>query len=467
MNQLDSLGDADIRLLFDVLFTHQVRNVSQYIGSLVDYESNFPFKSFYAIYAYYLKYGDIRLLFDVLFTHQVRNVSQYIGSLVDYESNFPFKSFYAIYAYYLKYGLYHEMHTITKPGLKGKIDWKDTIRKSNTVISENNLIYLPLYSKEIRRNDVFLGECMAFAIGYTLRHYSLFISGRFPTINLNQFNFFANKEYTLARLKKVYTELFKDIDKKLVRDLIEFYSLVPEGGNITIKHYNFELIWESIVEKYLNTFFKGVNKKLVRDLIEFYSLVPEGGNITIKHYNFELIWESIVEKYLNTFFKGVNQQGLVFSNQRVGKSYHFKKAVFHVDKAHPNHRLEPDHYYNNKEEQFIFDSKYYSKVYDLNHKRLEPDHYYNDKEEQFVFDSKYYSKVYDLNHKQVAYYTFLKNQAQRTYNALIIPTEKESSPLPTPLHFELDPDFYIHEGDQIKIWEYYLNIADAMRNYIK
>lgn len=333
--------------------------------------------------------ADIRLLFDVLFTHQVRNVSQYIGSLVDYESNFPFKSFYAIYAYYLKYGLYHEMHTITKPGLKGKIDWKDTIRKSNTVISENNLIYLPLYSKEIRRNDVFLGECMAFAIGYTLRHYSLFISGRFPTINLNQFNFFANKEYTLARLKKVYTELFKDIDKKLVRDLIEFYSLVPEGGNITIKHYNFELIWESIVEK-----------------------------------------------YLNTFFKGVTQQGLVFSNQRVGKSYHFKKVVFHVDKAHPNHRLEPDHYYN-------------------------------DKEEQFIFDSKYYSKVYDLNHKQVAYYTFLKNQAQRTYNALIIPTEKESSPLPTPLHFELDPKFYTHEDDQIKIWEYYLNIADAMRNYIK
>lgn len=333
--------------------------------------------------------ADIRLLFDVLFTHQVRNVSQYIGSLVDYESNFPFKSFYAIYAYYLKYGLYQEMHTITKPGVKGKIDWKDTIRKSNTVISGNNLIYLPLYSKEIRRNDVFLGECMAFAIGYTLRQYSLFISGRVPTINLNQFNFFANKEYTLARLKKIYTELFKDIDKKLVRDLIEFYSLVPEGGNITIKHYNFELIWESIVEK-----------------------------------------------YLNTFFKGVTQQGLVFSNQRVEKSYHFKKAVFHVDKAHSNHRLEPDHYYNNEEEQFIFDSKYYS-------------------------------KVYDLNHKQVAYYTFLRKKAQRTYNALIIPTEKESSSLPTPLHFELDPDFYTHEDDQIKIWEYYLNIADAMRNYIK
>lgn len=332
---------------------------------------------------------DIYLLFNVLLRDQVKNVKNYIGEIENYESNFPFKSFFSIYRYYTNYGLYKETRTITKPGYNKKIEWKDTIRKSTNIISGNNLIYIPFYSKEIKKEHVFLTECMVYAISYTLKNYSMFVKGKIPTQNFNNFDFFSNREYVLSKLKKIYSEVFKDIDKQLIRDLIDFFSFVPEGGNTTIKHYNFELIWESMVEK-----------------------------------------------YLNDFFVEVVDEGLVFSKQKTNEKFNFKKEVFYVDKAHPRNRLEPDHYFN-------------------------------DGDQQFIFDSKYYSKVHDLNHKQVAYYTFLRKKANQTYNALIVPTENESSPLPTPLHFELKESFYAHPDDQIKIWEYYLNMADAMENYIK
>lgn len=333
--------------------------------------------------------SDIHLLFNVLLMDQGKNTQNYIGPIEKYESNFPFKSFYSIYRYYLKYGLYKATKTVVKPGYNKKIEWKETLRKSSAIISGNNLVYIPFFSKENRQEHVFLSQCMEYAISYTLKKYSMFVKGKIPIQNVNNYDFFSNREYIISKLKKIYSEIFKDIDKQLVRDLIDFFTFLPEGGDITIKHYNFELIWESMVEK-----------------------------------------------YLNDFFVGVSNEGLVFSDKKIEGKFNFRKQVFYVDKAHPRNRLEPDHYFN-------------------------------DGYQQFIFDSKYYSKVRDLNHKQVAYYTFLRKLAKQTYNALILPTENKSSDLPTPAHFELKESFYAHPDDQIKIWEYYLNMTDAMDNYIK
>ena len=112
---------------------------------------------------------DIYRLFNVLLINQSKNTKDYVGIIDGYESNFPFKSFFSIYKYYTKYGLYQETRVVSKPGFSGKIDWKDTMQKSIPIISENKLVYLPVYSKEFKKEHVFLSQCMSYAIGYTLK----------------------------------------------------------------------------------------------------------------------------------------------------------------------------------------------------------------------------------------------------------------------------------------------------------
>ena len=333
-----------------------------------------------------MRYNDINLLFEVLLADQVRNVQNYIGEVKEFESSFPFRAFFGIYRYYQQFGLYHETNIVTRASYSGKISWKDTIRKAANVISENNLVYLPLFIKETQNKQVFISRCMAFAINYTLQTYPMFVKGKAINVGFNNFDFWRNKGYVVGRLKKAYNEVFKDLHKQLVRDLIDFFSSIPEGGNITIKHYNFELVWEAMVEE-----------------------------------------------YLNDYFIGVDDNGLKFSQQRLPSSNKFTKMRFNADKVHPLNRLEPDHYLHNREEQFIFDAKYFS-------------------------------RVYDLNHKQVAYYTFLRNQAHQTYNALILPTYLDSY---SKVHFDLDEKYFAHPDDRLVIWEYYLHMKRAMINFIE
>lgn len=266
---------------------------------------------------------DIELLFDVLWREQSRNPQKYIGPIKEFESSYPFHAFHSIYRYYQRYGLYQENETITSPGYNGKISWRDTLRKSSSIINKGNLLYLPLFIQKTKDKQVFLSECMSFAIEYTLRTYPYFVKGKKPGGRHSNFDFWKNQEYIIARLKKIHSEMFKDIHKRLVLDLIQFYSKIPQGGKVSIIHYNFELVWESMVEK-----------------------------------------------YLNDYFLGVDNEGLLFSNTRTADMYKFTKEKFYVDMANPNHRLEPDHYFLDERVQLIFDSKYYSSINNLDHKQI-------------------------------------------------------------------------------------------------
>lgn len=89
------------------------------------------------------------------------------------------------------------------------------------------------------------------------------------------------------------------------------------------------------IKKAYNEVYKDFHKQLVRDLIDFFRSIPEGGTITIKHYNFELAWKSMVEEYLNDYFIGVDETGLKFSQQRLSSSNKFTKMKFNADKVEP------------------------------------------------------------------------------------------------------------------------------------
>lgn len=77
--------------------------------------------------------------------------------------------FFEVYDYYRKYGLYYEEETIVTRGQRGKISWKDTIRRSNILISVGNIVFTPLYSRVKNRKSDFASDCMVFVINHTLK----------------------------------------------------------------------------------------------------------------------------------------------------------------------------------------------------------------------------------------------------------------------------------------------------------
>ena len=332
---------------------------------------------------------DMTILFNTLIKHQLDKNQQYMGEFKDYKSTYPFKSFFDIYKYYLSYGLYKEINDIVKPGYNGKVSWKTTIRKAQVIQSDNSFILVPLYVKKSNSDQVFLTECMAYVINYTINKFSAFLSLKLVS-NINiQWELFKNKEFIISRLQATISKTFKDKEKKLISSLIDFFKGKFEGGDMVFKRYNFEIVWESMVEKYLNNYF-----------VEMKNGLP------------------------------------VFNDNSIVKEFSFKSKSFTVNTL--------DKYKRHK---------------------IRPDHYYIDGDNQYIFDSKYYVNLEELNYKQIAYYSILKSKSKgNTFNALILPTSNKSS---SEEYFELADEFYDLEGDRISIAAVHLNIKNVMEIYNK
>ncbi len=82
----------------------------------------------------------------------------------------------------------------------------------------------------------------------------------------------------------------------------------------------------------------------------------------------------------------------------------------------------------------------------------------------YLFDSKYYTKISELNYKQIAYHYFLvktaegeENKSENIVNGLILPTEREYS---SRVHVDR------RNLDGVYIQEHYVNIRDVMEKYI-
>jgi len=273
--------------------------------------------------------NDIVLMFDVIqkyLLNQNPKALKYAGKRLEFESEYPFASFFSIYSYFEQFGVYTERVIKTKIGYKGKISWKDTIRKSAKIYNGQNLLHFPFYIKENKSKQVFISDCMAFAIDYTLERFSFLFN--LPKTNHKKlsFDFFENSEYVVKHLQSIKNEIFKDINRKLIFDLIEFYSDLNEHRR--------------------------------------------GGDIHIKIKYFNLVWEDMVGHYLNNHFKSVDDENkMVFDINNFNSKTTFSKKSFNVDKSDNKYTIEPDHYFIDDEKQYIFDAKYFDNLASLNYKQ--------------------------------------------------------------------------------------------------
>ena len=339
---------------------------------------------------------NIKLLFNTIRKYNDLNntkdiAEKYIGYKENFESDYPFEPFYKVYEYYTKYGIFKEEQEKVVQGINGKISWKKTIQKSNTLVSNGNLIYLPIFSKIKNNKYDFLSECMTYVINHTIETFPYFLDMAPIVSKDGKIDFLSNIDYTLRQLYQLKNSIFKDYQKRLINALIDFF--------------------------------------------EQYRKMKKGGAIHFKINYFNLVWEELVGNYLNKCFIGINDRTLLFDNNLSNNEQKFKKlAPFNIDISKHKYTIQPDHFYENEEEMYIFDSKYYQ-------------------------------DIQELNYKQFAYTLVLGNSKmaadKNVYSALLLPGHKEND-----YHLSLDIPYRQLKDGCNYIIEQFLDVKILMKKYL-
>lgn len=283
------------------------------------------------------KYNDekkkkyIRLIMDSICQNSMdSNDNTDLDPSVDINANFSLSAYYNIYQYFTKYGLYYEKHQQIKPQNGNRISWKDTIKRSQKFISNDNLIFYPIYYKKDKSDENIVTECMIFAINYTTQLFSGLMD--LPS-NARVANYKVNMDIlnikVINKLQEILSRTFKDIDKYLIQNIIIFFqnSISSLKKGISIKCYNYAAIWETAVNKYLYEHFDKVEDNKVR-------------------------------------FTPLDK---VISNKFVKKPVYYN-TVTKYNKWY----VEPDHLLIDdvNKQVYIFDSKYYRDLKDIDHKQF-------------------------------------------------------------------------------------------------
>lgn len=276
------------------------------------------------------KIKNIKLIIDTIKTNTLDFQNTTYETNKNFSSEFALNAYFNIYTYFSEHGPYvEELEEISKKN--GKIiSWKNTLSRSNKFLIKGNLVYSPIFYKKKKKHETLVTECMIFALNYTQN-----ILGDFMTLP-NTSNI-ANRgvdlsilgnEFIIYELEEILCNTFKDINRQLIKNIIIFLKRVNSMKEQipSFKEYNYEIIWEKAVEKYLNIYWSKIK--------------IDCGNNNIKTSN---------------------------------KNIKFEKKVFSgFNIINHEWKLEPDHFYKDKINKIIYilDSKYYTSINKLNHKQF-------------------------------------------------------------------------------------------------
>lgn len=279
---------------------------------------------------------DIELLYGVIRKYNEKagvsaRARAYIGAKHGYDSDYPFKPFYEIYGYFQRYGLYKQKEEKIVSGSSGKVSWKKTLAKAQKIISEGNLLFAPLYVKKKNYHAFFITECMAFIIDHTIENFHNFLSMKKTGYRRDKFDYLSNIDFVISQLNQYKNTVFKDMHKQLITSMIDFFEQYKSqtkssGGKIHVRIRYFDMIWQDMIENYLN-------KHFVR-------MDSSGENVV-----FDSTQRKSPVSFAATAYSDIDNS-----------SHRFSIVVDHI--AYYNHQL------------YIFDSKYYFETNDLNYKQF-------------------------------------------------------------------------------------------------
>lgn len=184
----------------------------------------------------------------------------------DAKSNeFPMDRYLAIVDYYKKYGIYNNKIRVENKANQGRPNWKKTIRKSQKIIQDNGIVFLPVISVKNKNNSVFLSDCMQFILSYTYEQYSDILNFLLPYKNFPSDNIFKNFKACVRKLKLIKNKYFKDTEKELIQAMISYFEwFSTRNGILAVTTTDFPLYWESMVHIFLNKTFSGIENNRIK-----------------------------------------------------------------------------------------------------------------------------------------------------------------------------------------------------------
>lgn len=303
-------------------------------------------------------------------------------------NNFPINAYAYILNYFKKYGLYKQKYINYKYSYIGNIDWFKTINRSNKILQNNGIIFLPFIVRNHEDMDVYISYCMDLVLGDAAK-YSDFIQIIYPY--KYQYSSMVNmpNDKIINKLKTVKNMYFKDIEKQLIDNLIWYLEWKSSSnGYFRFVTTSFQNYWEKLIMSYLNTH----NVSCVDDKL-------------------------VVKKYTN-------------QNLFIKDSDNVESEKILLMKNTRQFQIEYDHIKVDTSNKIIY-----------------------------LFDSKYYSDIKELNYKQMCYHYHLLSKYKdfKIIDGLILPTSKSYY---SRIHIDRS------DIDNVKIVEHYLNIKDIIKNHI-
>ena len=246
-------------------------------------------------------------------------------------NNFPLYSYLYICNYYNRYGLYNRSTKKKQRDYKGRIDWRSTIRKSNKIISETNLIFMPFIIEKSITLEVLLTECMIYVLDEGFNRFGKFFGVGVNISRKTNNPIFGNKRLIIKQLSLLKSEYFKDSERLLIDHLIQYFKWSNSNKDKTILiTKNFEGYWELLVQSFMN-----------RNL-----------------YNIKVTGELIFKKNFNNY--NFRKETEIIESKEVIKSGKTR-----------NFNVEYDHLYITLDNvAYLFDSKYYKEIKNLDYKQI-------------------------------------------------------------------------------------------------
>lgn len=245
--------------------------------------------------------------------------------------NFPLSSYLYICDYYKKYGLYNETRKKQEKDYKGRINWRNTIRKSNKVVSGGNLIFLPFIVEKNISLEVFITECMVYILNEGFNRFGKFFNIGIRINKKTNNPIFKNKDFVIKQLSILKSKYFKDSEILLIDNLINYFKWSNKNKNKTILiTKNFENYWESMVQAFINS--------------NLYNIESSG----------ELIFKNNCKRYK------FEKQSEYIESKKIIESGLSRKF-----------NVEYDHLYITLNKiAYLFDSKYYKQIQNLDYKQM-------------------------------------------------------------------------------------------------
>lgn len=270
INDGNELNKSDIEYwnLNDYIKQNQNKITADFVGFIIKKDEvllAFPKKYDYTILNDGEKIDILKKIINIIVKDERSRGSYNLNN----KDEFPYKAYFDIAMHYKKYGLHFNEYKEEKMGYAGNINWNKTFKKSEKYISNGNVVFIPFVINQKFTLANFIGECMEYVLTDVYLNYKEYLDGVIPYNNKPKNTIFKNYELCYKQLIAIKNMYFKDIEKKLIDALINYFKWQTQhSSSVKMVTTKFETYWEKLVENYLNTNFIGLdaNKDLILDI---------------------------------------------------------------------------------------------------------------------------------------------------------------------------------------------------------